>query len=99
MFGLGKLNCRRRRGKARANLLIAGPRFVRPQRHGLAPVVDDGEFIYEPLELADQVGRDKHRAVARISFLVGPNHRLDELAADDWRSEEHTSELQSLRHL
>src|ERR1017187_4114514 len=84
MFGLGELDCRRRRGKARANLLVAGPGFVRPKRHGLAPVVDDGELINQSLELTDQVGRDKHRAVARISFLVGPNHCLDELAADDW---------------
>src|ERR1035437_10281830 len=84
MPGLRKIHRWRRRGKARANLLVAGARFVRPKRQLRPPVLDDGELINQPLELTDQVRRDKHGAVARIGFLVGPNHRLDELAADDW---------------
>src|ERR1035441_4342374 len=83
MPGLLEIDHRRRRRKARANLLVAGPRFVRPQRHGLTPVVDDGELINQPLELTDQVSGNKYGAVAWIGFLVGANHRLNELAADD----------------
>src|ERR1035438_4827822 len=83
MPGLGKLDRRRCGSKARANLLVAGPCIVRSQRQCLAAVVDDGELVDEPLELADQVRGDKHRAIAWIGFLVGSNHRLNELAADD----------------
>ena len=74
---------RRRLSKARANFLITLAGLVGFERQHGAAAIDDRELIDQSLEFGDEVGGDKNRAVARISFLVGADHRLNELTADD----------------
>src|SRR5712664_1163200 len=46
-------------------------------------LIDEFTIIDQSLEFGDEVSGDKNRAVARIALLVGADHRLDELTADD----------------
>src|SRR5947199_3429642 len=58
----------------------------------------DALQIFELMESADEVGTD---ATGGNAGLIAPGHSFAWACprANEWRSEEHTSELQSLRHL
>ena len=74
---------RQRLGEPGADFLETRARAVGLHRQNGAPLFDDGEFVNQSLELRDEVGGDKHRAIFRIARLVGADDRLDEFAADD----------------
>ena len=62
-----KIELRGRLRKRHPDLLKPLARVVRRQRQQLAALLDDGEFVNQPLELGDQVRRNKDRPVLGIA--------------------------------
>jgi hypothetical protein len=63
--------------------LKAVPRLVRRHGQQFAPLLDDGELVYQPFKFANQVRRDKHRAVFGIGGVIRADDGLNKLAAHD----------------
>src|SRR5205823_6124740 len=59
------------------------PRDVGFQSKDLPAALNDREFVDQSLEFGNEMRRDEDRPLPRRSFLIGPDHRLDELAPDD----------------
>src|SRR5215471_10785566 len=59
--------------------LISRAGIIRCQRKNIPPLVHNGEFVDQTLELRNQVGRHKHRSVPRVGLLVCTNDSLYEL--------------------
>src|SRR5260221_2696396 len=70
--------------KSSANLLKPRPGLIRLQAQRLLPILNNRKLIDQPFELRDQVRGNEHGPPARLSFLIGPNHRLDEFAPHNW---------------
>lgn len=57
-------------------------RFIGIGRQYRLALIHHGEPVDQALEFADQMRRHEHRPLPRCRILIGPDHRLDELASD-----------------